>query len=153
MRTVGGRGPSCGGNTGQRAAPRDTGAEQNWGGQVRRACTHNPPGRGTWLSTHTVPGRADGRPGLLPTDTASRGETHTRAALRGLPLRPPGLKRPNTPGQASAAHRNRTTGVISNFSSSRIKMKQGKLILILRFVTPVYPNIILSLVIHEIRNR
>lgn len=42
--------------------------------------------------------------------------------------------------------------MISNFSSSRIKMKQGKLILILRFVTPVYPNITLSLVIHEIRN-
>ena len=78
--------------------------------------------------------------------------THVRHALRGLPLTPPGLKRPNAPGQASAIHRNRTTGVISNFSSSRIKMKQGKLILILCFVTPVYPNSILSLVIHEIRN-
>ena len=151
MRMVGGRGQSHRGNTGQRATPRGTGA-QNWDGQGRRACTHSPPGRWTWPSTHTVPQRADGQRGLLPTDTASRAETHTRAALRGLPLTPPGLKRPNAPGQASAIHRNRTTGVISNFSSSRMKMKQGKLILILCFVTPVYPNSILSLVIHEIRN-
>lgn len=117
-------------------------------GQGRWACTHNPAGRWTSLSTLTVPRRADGR----RTDTASRGETHTRVAPRGLPLRPPGLKRPNAPSQACAVHRNRTTGVISGFSSSHIKMKQGKLIIILRFVTPVYPNIILSLVIHEIRN-
>ena len=98
-------------------APHDAGADPDadpeW---VKGACEHNPPGRRTRLSTHTVAVHtgqvpADGRRVPVHGSLPRMGRpTHVWLSAEALGGWPPGLKRPSAPSRPVLSHRNRTTG-------------------------------------------